>query len=439
MKKLYIILLLAIICLSNAFAQSEQGVIPNDTHNEAIFTGNNPKGRSSHFNKQSACNNPITKHIGDAPKSLICLYDSIYYWSLDTSNDVWNVGYKTTNFVYDVHGNELNETDMNWSGSVWWTTEFYTFTYDANNNRTSETVKHYEKIISTYDGQNNLTSYIWQNWDTNSTSWVNYNRELFTYDIHNNRISTLSGQNWDTSSTSWVNSGSSYLSTYTYDANNNEISNLLQTWNGVSWDNYQLYTYSYSMSNERLTDLFQTWGGSNWRNYSIDNYTYDIHHNRICDSSQIWYTSTSSWDNSQKSTFTYDAHNNRISQLDQKWNSTAWVNSDINTYTYDVNNNITSSLYQTWNGTAWVNSNIDAYTYDPSNFKESYSYKGWDSAGTTFIWGDSAYYYFHTITGVYNFVEQQQESISIYPNPANDNLTIVAPQSAVIEITNIQG
>jgi Secretion system C-terminal sorting domain len=29
--------------------------------------------------------------------------------------------------------------------------------------------------------------------------------------------------------------------------------------------------------------------------------------------------------------------------------------------------------------------------------------------------------------------------VHIYPNPANDNFTIISPQSAVIEITNIQG
>jgi hypothetical protein len=34
---------------------------------------------------------------------------------------------------------------------------------------------------------------------------------------------------------------------------------------------------------------------------------------------------------------------------------------------------------------------------------------------------------------------QQNPNIDIYPNPAVNNLTIESPQSAIIEITNIQG
>ena len=41
------------------------------------------------------------------------------------------------------------------------------------------------------------------------------------------------------------------------------------------------------------------------------------------------------------------------------------------------------------------------------------------------------------ITGINNLSDNK--NINIYPNPTFDNLTIESPQSAVIEITNIQG
>jgi hypothetical protein len=84
-----------------------------------------------------------------------------------------------------------------------------------------------------------------------------------------------------------------------------------------------------------------------------------------------------------------------------------------------------------------VNTDLNTNTYDANNFEKSTATKSWNSAGTMITYGDSTYNYFHTVMGI-NEVSNVF-NISIYPNPATDNLTIEAPPSTVIEITNIQG
>jgi hypothetical protein len=58
----------------------------------------------------------------------------------------------------------------------------------------------YRQYTYTYDANNNLTSYLYQNWD--GTQWLNYLQYTYTYDANNNRTSYLR-QDWD--GTQWVN------------------------------------------------------------------------------------------------------------------------------------------------------------------------------------------------------------------------------------------
>jgi hypothetical protein len=46
-------------------------------------------------------------------------------------------------------------------------------------------------------------------------------------------------------------------------------------WNGSAWGNSNLYTYTYDANNNQLTDLTQNWNGSAWQNISLLTHTYD--------------------------------------------------------------------------------------------------------------------------------------------------------------------
>jgi hypothetical protein len=183
--------------------------------------------------------------------------------------------------------------------------------------------------------------------------------------------------------------------------------------------------------------LYQTWVGSAWENSYQYIYTYDANNNRTSLLYQTWVGSA--WENSYQYIYTYDASNNLTSELDQNWNGSAWMNSQQCIYTYDAKNNLTNYLVQTWNGSAWINNTQYTYTYDANNFAISRSYKYWNSAGTIVDYGDSTYYYFHTVLGINDLIVPV-ESITVYPNPSSGKFTISSNSTiSALEIYNLLG
>ncbi|MFA4853586.1 MAG: T9SS type A sorting domain-containing protein [Bacteroidales bacterium] len=240
-----------------------------------------------------------------------------------------------------------------------------------------QAIKHQtpKQLIQLYD-----SIYQWQ-WDTLSIGWaINpyYKYINIVYDANNNQTSEL-GQSWNGSA--WVND---YQCTFTYDANNNMTSGLRQSWNGSAWENYEQYIFTYDANNNMTSRLNQSWNGSAWENYEQYIITYDANNNMTSRLNQSW--NGSAWVNNWQHTYTYDANNNLTSELFQSWNGSAWENSCQYTYTYDANNNRTSRLRQNWNGSAWVNNWQNTYTYDANNNMTSEFDQYWN--GST--WEDSS-------------------------------------------------
>ena len=226
---------------------------------------------------------------------------------------------------------------------------------------------------------------------------------------------------WDTLANGWLTQPYSKIINIIYDANNNMTSFLSQGWNGSAWVNYYQYTFTYDANNNRTSELEQHWNGSAWVNYWQYTYTYDANNNMTSELDQTW--NGSAWVNSYQEIYTYDANNNNTYTLEQQWNGNAWVNYSQETYTYDANNNMTSELEQEWDGSTWENSWQGTYTYDANNIGTSEAYKDWNSTGTAITWGDSTYYYFHTVEGINDLLTQQEKSI-IEPNPFSTQATI---------------
>jgi len=61
----------------------------------------------------------------------------------------------------------------------------------------------------------------------------------------------------------WMNS---YQITYTYDANDNLLTELDQKWNMTSWENFKKSTYGYDANNNQTSEFAQEWNGSSWIN-----------------------------------------------------------------------------------------------------------------------------------------------------------------------------
>jgi hypothetical protein len=340
------------------------------------------------YGRQASLISPAKKTSPELKvKSLLQIFDSIYYWNWDTLTDEWRI---------DPCGRDIN------------------FVYNTSNY---------------------LTSYIHQT--VNGNGWVNSLQYFYTYDAFNN-ITCKLRQYWN--GTAW---GDNYKYTYDYDAGNNLTSEIMQYWNGTTWVNTSQTTYTYDTSNNMTGELYQSWNGSAWDNYYNYTYTYDTYYNMT---SMLWqYWNGTAWINISQYTYTYDGNNIPASFLGQQWNGTGWDNSWQGTYTFNAGNNLISEIGQQWSGTAWVNDYLEKYTYNVNNFEISDAYKEWNNTGTTIETGDSTYYYFQTIVGINTF-PAKQSGINIYPNPTTFILTIettpalpVGRQKSEIEILSTEG
>lgn len=254
-----------------------------------------------------------------------------------------------------------------------------------------------DKHYFLHDANGNLMTDNSQWWNWNSSSFQTGGQVSYTYDANNNRLSQLT-QQWNGSA--WVNE---YQYLYTYDANNNQLSESWLQWNGASWDNMYQYLYTYDANNNRISFLHQTWNVSSWLNFEQYLYTYNVNNKLVNELGKFW--GSSIWNNWYQKTFTYDANNNQLTEFEQSWSSGNWVNYFQFNCTYDVNNNLINYYDQQWNTTssAWDSWRQYFYTYT-SNHLTNEIIQIWNVSS----W-DNQYQIFYTYDANYNITNQIEQ------------------------------
>ncbi|MCX6278474.1 MAG: T9SS type A sorting domain-containing protein [Bacteroidetes bacterium] len=383
-------LLFAILALSiNAFAQNQRS--PLNSMGNVLSRMENTERKPFHLSSDTNLWQFIKHQIPDQ-RTLIQIYDSAFHWQWDTITYRWKIATKTINVVYDSKNNLISYLGQRKSGSVWENSLQY---------------------FASYNAWNNPATQIYKSW--NGTAWVNLWQYFFIYDANNNETSYL-WQSWNGGA--WVNESQNI---YAYDGNNNRITNLLQRWNGSAWENLSQYNYTYDANNNCTGELKQIWNSAAWENSSQYIFTYDNNNSLTSELWQSWYDNT--WMNTSQYTYNYDVNLNLTNKLRQNWNGAAWVNFWQYTFSYNVGNNPENIIQQSWNGSQWVNFSQYAYTYDANNFETSYSLIYWNSSGVVVSSGDSAYFYFHTISGI-NDLMAKEGNTTVYPNPTTGKVTI---------------
>ena len=329
---------------------------------------------------------PDNKNSSKNFHSYQCNLDSSYYWAYDSLNMSWGTSIvgKTVN-TYDSNNNKILIELGNIVNGQWIVSNKFIYTYDLFGNQLSE--------INTF-------------YDSTSNQWINFNRIQKSFDINNNLIEYLY-QNWDGSS--WIDY---WRYSYSYDSNGNQVERITQNWDSLNWINTGLDTYSYDSANNMITSLSQGWDGSNWYNGSCGylTYTYDGNGNMLSESYMCWNASTSQWDNSFHRDYLYNSDNLLLNFIDKNWNGNSWSIVFQGTNSYDINNNNIYSLFEDWSGgslfsfskeyaydasnncisdlskvmdapNVWSNQGLTLYTFDDRNNKLSWENKLWGPNG----------------------------------------------------------
>jgi hypothetical protein len=271
-------------------------------------------------------------------------------------------------------------------------------TYDANNNLTQYYNPYQqdsldysvtdEKTINTYDANQNLTSSLYINWA--NAAWDTSYKRTITY--NSNIVATDSLSKYINGA--WV---PQFSWSYTYDNNGNLTNATSSPLSSTSLGALQ-YRFFYNADNTLQKDSIFTYGGPNiWIIEFADSMGYTPGVNFITYESSLWYPTNG---------IQFDSviHKDHITGglpdtvYDVEWNSSHVISNGIATvYTYDsYNNPLVGNRYQY---------GILSGSYDST------------------VFSIARYYYQQFTTAVKN-VAAPTANITIYPNPATNEINI---------------
>lgn len=341
-------------------------------------------------------------------RSLVQLFDSIYYWAWDKLVDGWQYDEKYINIVYDANNNLISEMQQIWEEGVF---------------------KNCNQLYYNYDANNRFTGELWQRWSPGG--FENYEQTVVSYNDNGLPESELI-QFWYENL--W---GTAFQSLYTYDAKGNLLNELMQQWIGSTCVNYYQYTYTYDSNNNQTSELLQGWEYNAWQNLQRYIRTFDASNNLIIVLDQYW--NYSDWADNTKTNYSYAENNNLIEEIMQMPDNDGWENHKKHSYLYDLRNNLINNLEQFWLGQYWVSIGQHNYKYDADNFQISDTEKRRNYPDSLEITGDSTHYYFHTALGI-NDLAVISEFVTVYPNPGSGKFTLVSEHNInSIEVYNLPG
>ena len=310
------------------------------------------------------------------------------------------------------------------------------------------------RVISTYDGHNNMLTQLHQQYDTAYNTW--YNDTLYTnaYDAKNNQVSSQI-QLWDPSSGSgaWANTT---MHRYAYDASNNNVADTSFSWAG-SWTDSLLRTYTYDSYNYLVESHLLIWASGKWYEETKHVYALNAGHKPDSVMQYYWDGFVTDWVYSYKSLFTYDAAYNLLSDTNLQFYSAfnMWGDINLHVYTY-IGSDVASVEERFYSGGGWNNYSKMNLTYDGAhNLLSSIQQRWYSSYGnyqkeeniynadnlvtsrTTFTWSatgswvqnkgydmQSHFYYEPYVGAGVNNVNMQVSTVQLYPNPAGNYLNI---------------
>ncbi len=271
-------------------------------------------------------------------------------------NGDWTNNSRLT-YTYDANGNMLTYSYEIWEDSVWVNEQRDTYTYDPEVNTITKLSEYFGGIeldkrqyTYVYDEQGNLNMAIGEIWSNNK--WVRQWRELYTYDVHGNRLTRLAQDGWGINNWQY---------TFTYDEDGNMLTELHGDWSFNVLVNTMRWTYTYDSQGDPLTKLYECFSYNVWRNSSRNTYTYDEDGNMLTELTEIHYNT--GWENRLRTTYTYDEDGNMLTKLEEDWPYNAWENSALYTYTFDENNNAITGKCEFWYNNAWVIGSNDMRLY----------------------------------------------------------------------------
>jgi hypothetical protein len=333
--------------------------------------------------------------------------DSVWYYQWDLSNSVWN-HYERELLARNSNGSlssdtyfVMNEVTLEWDNSF-----RYRYQYNGTGSteitwteRWSPAASEWKSLgYSHYNANGNLDETYSRNWDETTQTYTVGSRQISTFGTNNEKLETLS-QTWDVATQNWKE----YLRyTYTYTTAGEPDVTLTEIWNDATtaYENSRKDLYSYNTEDQLAQLTNQQWNSvtTTWDNFMRQTYTYGLFGLPSFRLQEIYDMAASSWINDYGTNYTYDANNHVTEEFEMKWNTgtSLWDFYTKNTYTYYPGQSMDESSAFTWNPMlgAWMITSY--YKYLETGSYASYYYKTIDMSTYAYSSGYRYDYSFNT-------------------------------------------
>jgi len=282
-----------------------------------------------------------------------------------------------------------------------------------------------------YDAEANLISLTSQRWGSELV-WVNYNRDVYQYDIENNQTSSIQFTwddsiwiktdstftffnqgnvpdstrvyEWSEDSLSWAQKSRFY---YAYNENYQLVESVSQGVLGGSWYNSRRLSYVYDDRGNLIDQTLETGSYQSWSNHSRKLFEYDSTGNLLLTKHQSPYGDT--WHTVVRDRNYYDDESNLIFEVNEQWNGSQWYEWWRMAYSYTAEGHLAAEIQQRKEDTTWTNSLKREFTYNSVYQEVSTSH--WDWAEVVSV-ADNPILLTHTI------------GLDCFPNPTNGETSI---------------
>ncbi|NNL80899.1 MAG: T9SS type A sorting domain-containing protein [Flavobacteriaceae bacterium] len=347
--------------------------------------------------------------------------DSIHQYSWDDGMMDWRFDTRDL-YTYDNGGDkETNLLRLNLNGVDW--VNFYQFNKD-------------------YNGNNDLTQNIQQNWNAGLMDWQDSSRESYTYN-GSNLLSVYEYAIWN--GANWMIFADDQ---YAYDGLGNQIEDVRRDLDFTFMTLVNTYrsTNNYSGGLQQY-NIYEEWRDflNDWENVEKTDFSYDGNNNMILSEVRAWQTMSMDWsDPYKRSQLSYNLSNQVTESIEQTFGSGMWNNTTRALFSY-TDGNLTELLAQEWNSglTAWENGTRQLRTFDTDDNEIELIYESWDDIGSVWEGFLRLVKYWSPVETLGVSIEDSWASTKAYPNPVSSVLTISfnepLEESTEVEIYSING
>lgn len=269
--------------------------------------------------------------------------------------------------------------------------------------------------------------YIYYQWDSNNIQWTKQNKSEYTF-YADGKLKEEILLSYDSSTLDWRNSTKKAIS---YNENGSFKHDTIFVWaeSKKSWRYYMNYESELDENNNtkwEVSSVFESFS-NDWTLLNKVVYVYE-NGKRAKIESFSWSSTLNQWGKWQVDEYIYDNYENEVVWVKTNWNDTLsdWILNYKSEKEYNSNNQMILETNYSWKNekSEWTSINKIGREYDNSGNKTSEIYHEWNTG--TSVWqlsSTSDFYYSPHITST-NKITSEFHNIKIYPNPANEALTI---------------